>query len=60
MLNLYTQAGFERLIELTGCPATAKTLPPPGLKTDDLSETRRAELRAEIGMQVVAYPDPFC
>ena len=60
MLNLYTQAGFERLIELTGRSAAAKTLPPLDLKPDNLSVARRTELYAEIGMRAVACPDPFC
>jgi len=59
MLNLYTQAGFELLIESTSCPAAAKTLPPPDLKTIDIPASRRTQLFAEIGMQVVAWPDPF-
>jgi quercetin dioxygenase-like cupin family protein len=59
MLNLYTQAGFERLIEATGRPAMAKTLPPPDLKPNDIPAPWRARLFAEIGMQAVAWPDPF-
>jgi quercetin dioxygenase-like cupin family protein len=59
ILNLYTQAGFERLIEFTGCPATARTLPPRDLKPNDIPASRRAQLFAEIGMQIVAWPDPF-
>ena len=60
MLNLYTQAGFERLIKMTGRPAAERKLPPRGLKPIDLPASRRAQLFAEIGMQVVAWPDPFC
>lgn len=59
MLNLYTEAGFERLIEATGHPATAHTLPPPDLKSNDIPVSSRARLFAEIGMQAVAWPDPF-
>ena len=59
MLNLYTQAGFERLLEVTAVPAAARTLPPADLASRDIPASRRAQLFAEIGMQVVAWPDPF-
>ncbi len=59
VLNLYTRAGFERLLELTAHPAAAKTLPPRDLTPLDVSASRRAQVLAEIGMQQVAFPDPF-
>lgn len=59
MLNFYTQAGFERLIELTGHPATANTLPPPDLKPMEVSTSRREQVFADVGMQMVALADPF-
>ena len=59
MLNLYTQAGFERLLEVTAVPAAARTLPPADLASRDIPTSRRAQLFAELGMQVVAWPDPF-
>ena len=59
ILNLYTQAGFERLIEATARPATAKTLPPADLPPIEIPASQRAHLFADIGMQVMAWPDPF-
>ena len=59
LLNLYTQPGFERVIELNGRPAAARTLPPKDLQPHDVSASRKAELFAEVGMQTVAVGDPF-
>ena len=59
ILNLYTEAGFERLIETTARPATAKTLPPADLPAIEIPASQRSYLFAEIGMQVVPWPDPF-
>ncbi len=59
LLNLYTQPGFELLLELTGQPATSKTLPPSDLRPVNLPASRRETLFAEIGMQMVAWPDPL-
>ena len=59
ILNLYTQAGFERVIALSGLPPTSRTLPPKDLEPIDVPASRRDELFAEVGMQTVAVPDPF-
>lgn len=59
MLNLYTQPGFELMIELTGHEAGSRKMPPADLPAIDLPVERRASLFAEIGMDVVAWPDPL-
>ena len=59
MLNLYTQPGFERLLELTGVPAASKALPPRDLRPPDVSAARREQLFVDIGMQQVALADPL-
>lgn len=59
MLNLYTQPGFELLLELTGTTVASRALPTGDLAEVDIQASRRASLFAEIGMEVVAWPDPL-
>ena len=58
-LNLYTQSGFERILELTGQPTTQRTLPPADWRGPEIPAARRSELFAELGMLPVALTDPF-
>ena len=58
-LNLYSQAGFERIIALTGQPTEQRIIPPSDFKAPDVDATRRSELFAELGMQTVDLADPF-
>ena len=58
-LNLYSQAGFERIIALTGQPTDQRIIPPHDFKEPDVDATRRSELFAELGMQTVDLADPF-
>ena len=58
-LNLYSQAGFERIIALTGRATEQRIIPPGDLKAPDVDEKRRAELFAELGMQTIDLSDPF-
>ena len=59
MLNLYSQAGFERIIELGGQRTDQRILPPEDLHAPEVSKSRQSELFAELGMLPVAMPDPF-
>ena len=59
LLNLYTQSGFERILELTGQPTTQRTLPPADWRGPETSRLRRQELFDELGMKTVSLPDPF-
>ena len=58
-LNLYSQAGFERIIGLTGQATQQRIIPPQSFKAPDVNEARRSELFAELGMQTVDLADPF-
>ena len=58
-LNLYSQAGFERIIALTGQPTDQRIIPPADFKEADIDATRRSELFAELGMQTLDLADPF-
>ncbi len=59
LLNLYSQAGFERIIALTGTKTESRIIPPHDVQPPDVGEARRAELFAELGMQTVDVADPF-
>ena len=59
LLNLYTPAGFERMLPLLGQPTRQQTLPPPGKPFKDVPPERVAALFEEIGMRSLAVPDPF-
>ena len=59
MLNLYSQAGFERIIELGGQRTDQRILPPSDWQAPQVSQSRQSELFAELGMLPVAMPDPF-
>jgi mannose-6-phosphate isomerase-like protein (cupin superfamily) len=59
MLNLYSQAGFERIIELNGQRTDQRTVPPADFQAPEVSKVRQAELFAELGMLPVAMPPPF-
>ena len=59
LLNLYTGAGFERVIEMGGQKTEQRILPPAGWLPPQVSRARQQELFAEVGMQVVKVPDPF-
>lgn len=58
-LNLYTQAGFERMLEATGQRTNEKTPPPAGWRSLEPPRERMAELFAELGMHPVSMPSPF-
>ena len=58
-LNLYTQPGMERLLKIEGQQTDRRTPPPPGWTQPAMSPSRRQELFSEIGMQLVAVPNPF-
>ena len=60
LLNLYSQAGFERIIDLTGHRTEHRIIPPREFQPGQVPEARRAELFVEIGMQTVDLADPFC
>ena len=57
-LNLHTQPGIERLIQL-GEPTQQRTVPPAGWKEPAMPKDRQQQLFAEIGMRQVAVPNPF-
>ena len=59
MLNLYSQAGFERIIAFGGHRTETRTLPPPGFKPPEVDRDRQAQLFAELGMIPVETPDPL-
>ncbi len=59
LLNLYTQPGFERILEMTGQPTTQRTVPPLDCRGPAIPETRLRELFHELGMQPVSLPDPL-
>ena len=58
-LNLYTPAGFDRLVMAMGERTETRTLPPAGWGPPDFPHGRRDELFAEFGMVPLAVPDPF-
>ncbi len=58
-LNLYTQAGFERILAATGQRTTEKTPPPAGWRSLEPPKERMAEIFAELGMHPVSLPNPF-
>ena len=58
-VNLYSQAGFEQIIEFTGRPTDERIISPPYFKGPEVDATRRPELFAELGMHVVDLADPF-
>lgn len=60
LLNIYTPAGFERMLPLTARPAESRTLPPPGQgMAPDASDARVRVLFEEIGMTALAVADPL-
>ena len=59
MLNLYTQAGFQRWVTTLGSAAGASTLPEQGWMPPDVGEERRALLSAELGLRELAVTSPF-
>ena len=59
LLNLYSQAGFERIIGLTGVKTNSRVIPPRDVAPPEVSEARRAELFAELGMHTVDVADPL-
>ena len=56
ILNMYTPAGFERLITELGEPAPERVLPPPGRPMKAASDAMQALLK-EIGMVWLDLPD---
>ena len=59
MLNLYTQAGFQRWVSALGSAAGARTLPTQGWMPPDVGKERRALLSAELGLRELAVTSPF-
>lgn len=63
LLNVYTPAGFEELVELTGHPAGGLTLPPAGAPGggDEMRGDPAvvAALMDRLGMRSVAVDDPL-
>jgi len=58
-LNLYTPAGFDRLVTTMGQRTETRTLPPPGWTAPDFPHGRRDEMFAEAGMLRLDVADPF-
>ncbi|HEY0780285.1 MAG TPA: cupin domain-containing protein [Gemmatirosa sp.] len=58
-LNLYTPAGFERMLTASGAPAERRELPPPGWTPPAISDQQRDHMFADLGMEPVAVADPF-
>ena len=59
LLNLYTPAGFDRLVTTMGQRTEARTLPPAGWAPPTFPQDRREELFIECGMVPLAVVDPF-
>jgi len=59
MLNLYTQAGFQRWVSALGSAAGARTLPTQGWMPPNVGKERRALLSAELGLRELAVSSPF-
>ena len=58
LLNLYTPAGFERMITQLGEPTNCRELPPAGWKPPEVSRQLRDRVKADT-MSAVAVPNPF-
>lgn len=59
VLNLHTPAGFERLLPVTGQPATERSLPPKDIKAKDVDQQVLSMIMGEIGMRRLAVADPL-
>ena len=58
-LNLYTPAGFDRLVTAMGPRPETRTLPPADWRPPDFPHGRREELFTEYGMMPLGVADPF-
>ena len=58
LLNLYTPAGFERMITELGEPTNHRELPPAGWRPPEVSQQLRKRVMADT-MSAVAVPNPF-
>jgi Cupin domain len=58
-LNLYTPAGFDRIVTAMGQRTDARTLPPSGWTPPDFPRQRGDEMFAEFGMLRLNVADPF-
>ena len=59
VLNIYTPAGFEKVVTMLGEPTAARTLPPTGWTPPVVSSERRTELFDSLGIVALAVSDPF-
>ena len=58
-LNMHTPSGFERVLEVCGCPAKERMVPGLACQDPEVPEVARQITLGEIGMQELAVENPL-